>query len=123
MILKKWEPFIPVTLISDTDSLERHLLVDSGADITLIPKKVGKELGFALKEGEEINSLGGVSGSTAIVYRQLKLRIGKFEFDAPVAWALLEEKVPLLLGREVVFDKFDIEFKQAERKVIFRWRG
>ncbi|MFH1563234.1 MAG: retropepsin-like aspartic protease [Nitrospirota bacterium] len=121
-MLKKWKPIILLTLISDTASLEEHLLVDSGADITLIPEKVGKELGFALKEDEEIDSLGGVSGSTPIVYRQLKLRIGKFEFDAPVAWAL-EEGIPFLLGREVVFDKFDIEFKQAERKVIFRWRG
>ncbi|MEK9149089.1 MAG: retropepsin-like aspartic protease [Candidatus Desantisbacteria bacterium] len=121
-MLKKWKPIILLTLISDTVSLEEYLLVDSGADITLIPKKVGKELGFTLKEGEEPDSLGGVTGSTPIVYRQLKIRIGKFEFDAPVAWAL-EERVPFLLGREVVFDKFNIEFKQAERKVIFRWRG
>ncbi|MBU0600064.1 retropepsin-like domain-containing protein [bacterium] len=121
-MLKEWKPIILLTLISDTAALKEYLLVDSGADITLIPKRVGKELGFVLKEGEEPSSLGGVSGSTPIVYRQVKLRIGEFEFDTPVAWALLEEKIPLLLGREVVFDKFDIEFKQAERKVIFRWR-
>ena len=118
----KWKPFIPVTLISSMATLKRYLLVDSGADITLIPKEEGKEIGFALKEGEDIKSIGGVGSSLPVVYRELKLQIGVYEFNAPVAWAL-EEDVPFLLGREVVFDKFDIEFKQAERKVIFRWRG
>ena len=28
----------------------------------------------------------------------------------------------LLLGREVVFDKFNIEFRQAEEQIIFTWR-
>jgi predicted aspartyl protease len=45
---KKWEPFIPVTLISPKITLRRYLLVDSGADITLIPKEVGEKLGFML---------------------------------------------------------------------------
>ncbi len=118
----KWKPFIPVTLITSTTSLKRHFLVDSGADITLVPKEAGKKIGFALKEGEEIQSIGGVSGSLPVVYRELRLQIGEFEFNAPVAWAL-EEDIPFLLGREIVFDKFDIEFKQAEKKIIFKWRG
>jgi len=117
----KWQPVIPVTLISPQITLERYFLVDSGADVTLFPKDVGEKLGFKIREGEEVKSISGVSGSIPIIHRLLKIQIGEFEFDIPVAWAL-EEEVPLLLGREVVFDKFDIEFKQAERKVIFRWR-
>ncbi|MDI6795046.1 MAG: retropepsin-like aspartic protease [bacterium] len=119
---RKWEPFIPVILISPETTLKRYFLVDSGADMTLFPKGVGEKLGFKIREGEEIKSISGVSGSLPVVHRRIKLRIGEFEFDAPVAWAL-EEEVPLLLGREVVFDKFDIEFRQAERKIIFKWRG
>jgi len=85
MTLPKWKPFIPVTLISSTSALKRYLLVDSGADITLIPKEAGKEMGFALKEGEDIKSNGGVGSSLPVVYRELKLQIGVFEFNAPVA--------------------------------------
>jgi hypothetical protein len=29
----------------------------------------------------------------------------------------------LLLGREVVFDKFNIEFRQADEQIIFTWRN
>ena len=28
----------------------------------------------------------------------------------------------LLLGREVVFDRFNIEFRQADEQIIFTWR-
>ena len=30
---------------------------------------------------------------------------------------------PLLLGRETVFDLFDLKFVQAEERVEFEWRG
>lgn len=33
--------------------------------------------------------------------------------------ALIED-VPYILGREDVFDKFDIEFKQKNKKIIFK---
>jgi hypothetical protein len=29
----------------------------------------------------------------------------------------------MILGREVVFDKFNIEFRQADEQIIFTWRG
>ena len=108
-------------MISAEICLERYMLVDSGADTTLIPRSVGKGLGFKIHEGEDIFSLGGISGAVPVVYRKLTIRLGEIELKIPVAWAM-DENVPLLLGREVVFEKFDIEFRQAERKIIFRWR-
>jgi hypothetical protein len=30
---------------------------------------------------------------------------------------------PLLLGREVVFDSFDLKFVQADERIEFDWRG
>ena len=45
-------------------------------------------------------------------------------FKVPVAWILSEVgDTPLLLGREVVFDLFDIKFVQAEERIEFEWRG
>jgi hypothetical protein len=41
-----------------------------------------------------------------------------------VAWLQTEiTDAPLLLGREVVFDLFNIEFIQAEERIEFKWRG
>ena len=44
-------------------------------------------------------------------------------FNAPVAWLQNNTTDVMLLGREVVFDKFDIHFKQADEQIIFTWRG
>jgi hypothetical protein len=43
-------------------------------------------------------------------------------FTAPVAWAQTDFCEEILLGREVVFDLFDIEFKQADETIIFKRR-
>ena len=51
------------------------------------------------------------------------MTIDGHSFIAPVAW--LQTKTggeQLLLGREVVFDKFNIEFRQADEQIIFTCR-
>ena len=39
--------------------------------------------------------------------------------SARVGWSLRED-VPFLLGRMGVFDRFSIEFREHEEKVVFR---
>lgn len=45
------------------------------------------------------------------------MSVGSTTFDCEVAWALIEE-VPPLLGRRSVFDRFSVEFREWERKVV-----
>ncbi len=94
------------------------MYIDSGADIILIPKQVGDALGFEVKD-DEIKEIGGI-GNTKIpvIIKTAPVRIGDKTFNARIAWALIEE-VPPLLGRVDVFDIFDVQFKQRERKIIF----
>jgi hypothetical protein len=47
------------------------------------------------------------------------MEIGDIRFLSTVMWALSDD-LPNLLGREDVFDCFHIEFKQSERRTIFR---
>ena len=95
------------------------LYVDSGADITLLPKKVGEFLGFKIKEGEEVKEIKGIGNSKdPYVIRKVNMKIGKKEFEARIAWSLIED-VPMVLGRLDVFDKFDTLFKEREEKVVF----
>jgi hypothetical protein len=51
------------------------------------------------------------------------MKINDHIFSAPIAWLQNENCEEILLGREVVFDLFDIEFKQAEEKIIFKHRN
>ncbi|HLC68465.1 MAG TPA: hypothetical protein VJH24_01385 [Candidatus Bilamarchaeaceae archaeon] len=92
--------------------------VDSGADLTLVPKSLGTFLDLKIAE-DEITDIQGVGArQVPVILRKAKIRIGGKEIEVTIAWSLIEE-VPLLLGRKDVFDNFEIIFK--ENKTIFRY--
>jgi hypothetical protein len=100
------------------------MVVDSGAEVTLISRELGNLLGFSISSGEPISTGNGVGGEIEYVNRLVDLTIDEHTFQAPVAWLLTKvTNAPLLLGREVVFDMFDIKFIQAEERIEFAWRS
>ena len=115
------KPFALVTLINGETLHEAEMLVDSGADVTLIRKSRGEDLELPVPHEHEVKYLGGIAGGVPVVYRTLELKIGDVKFPCRVAWAQTEN-VPSVLGRLDVFDKFDIEFKQSDRKILFKTR-
>jgi hypothetical protein len=99
------------------------MLVDSGADISIIPKWTGEDLGLQIAESEYIEKAEGVNGTVDYVIRNLTFDIDGHIFKAPVGWIQTEGVDDVLLGREVVFDIFDVEFKQAEELILFKRRN
>ena len=81
--------------------------------------QVGHILGWTVAPSETPYQMGGISGNLPCYLRRVDMEIGAIRFACPVMWALSDD-VPNLLGREGVFDRFDIEFRQRNRKVIFR---
>jgi hypothetical protein len=112
------QPYASVILRAGSHSFVGEFLIDSGADISLIPRGVGELLGLTSGEGE-INDLGDLQATLPAVYREVEMQIGEERLQVRLAWALTED-VPLILGRLDVFDFFDIEFRQRERCTIFR---
>lgn len=108
-----------VTIINGDNKCTLDMVVDSGADITLIPKNIGEDLGLEISSEKEIKSIGGIGGRIPIIERKLILKIGSEEFPATIGWALEEDLVPLL-GREDVFDRYHIEFLQDKEITRFR---
>lgn len=118
----EWQPKYEVVLKA-INSVKMDILVDSGADFSLIPQALGLQLGFTKSIGEKISMADGIGGSVEYLLRNIELEIDSHHFTAPVAWIQNDDCQEALLGREVVFDLFDIEFKQAEEIIIFKWRG
>ncbi len=116
-----WQPKYDICL-TFRESKIVEMLVDSGSDISLITLNLGQDLGYAISSGEILSSGEGVGGSIQYVLRQVEMQIDEHIFSAPIAWLQNEECQEVLLGREVVFDLFDIEFKQAEEKILFKYR-
>lgn len=113
----------PVALVEFQDTggnwIFKDLYIDSGADITLVPRSVGDLLGFELGSEESIEEIGGIAGKLPTVRRRTNMKIDNVEFEVELAWALTEE-APLLLGRKDVFDAFHIIFKQDEGLIVFQ---
>lgn len=116
--------FRPVAKIyllrSESEWIAEYFYVDSGADYTLIPYRMGRFLGLE-RIALEVKEIGGVGGSIAARFAVVPMRIEVHQFDCTIAWAQIE-RVPFLLGREDVFEYFDITFQQRKKKTVFIWQ-
>jgi Family of unknown function (DUF5678)/Aspartyl protease len=118
-----WQPNYSVTLKHRDIELFTTMLVDSGAELSLISLKVGQDLGYSLADAESTLLAETIGGRVEYVLRNVEMTIDGHSFIATTAWLQTNTGgEQLLLGREVVFDKFNIEFKQAEEQIIFTWR-
>ncbi len=93
------------------------MYVDSGADITLLPREFGENLGLIIEE-EEIQDISGVGGGRIpVIIKTIEMRIGDHAINAMVAWSL-EEEVPALLGRMDIFNDTRVSFIHNEMVVF-----
>jgi hypothetical protein len=113
-----YRPFAAVTLKYGSNSVTDQFLVDAGADITLIPTRIGMALNLPAPKRGEIFPLGGIGGFLPTVHRKVAMEIGNYRLEARIAWAQ-SERPPLLLGRVDVFDFFKITFDQTARMTTF----
>ncbi len=116
----KWVPDYLIGLSTSSHSNKFSMLVDSGADISIIPQFVGEDLGLKIDETDYIDKAEGVNGTVDYIIKNLTLNIDGHVFKAPVGWVLTDGVDDILLGREVVFDIFDVEFKQSKQIILFK---
>ncbi len=111
-------PVARIILINGDIEVPEMVYVDSGADVTLIPRSVGELLNFKIEADDKIEEIKGIGDlGIPIVIKKVKIKIAEKLINARIAWSLVEE-VPLLLGRVDIFKLFDITFEK-EMKTIF----
>ncbi|MBS3077544.1 retroviral-like aspartic protease [Candidatus Pacearchaeota archaeon] len=115
-------PSILVTFGGAGAKYDFMVLVDSGADVSVIPKSIAELLGLNLAgEEEEASGIGGV---VPAVESSVQIEIHKghehYSFVLPVKVILDDSDFPILLGREGFFDKFVVTFNQSEEKLILK---
>jgi hypothetical protein len=122
-------PLIPLEIFSPMFGrfVVVHFLVDSGADVSALPKELALETGLEEEELQgDASLLEGIGGSIRIRKTTLRVKMPivhnpvTFEMDCRVLQERRtdgQEPFPTILGRRQFFERFDITFKEAQRKI------
>ena len=114
-------PLVPVTFIGK-ESFDTFALIDSGADISAMPRETAEILGLNIKG--EVSTAYGIGGKVNSIQTTTTIHIHKGHEDyrllLPVKVILDNYDFPILLGRLGFFDSFVITFDQKEEKVMLK---
>ena len=95
------------------------MILDTGAEMTLIPWSTGRVLGFERGRREAARWMGGIGGRVGYVERRLTLGWDGGELTGRVAWAQTDG-LPALLGRSDFLDRLDVAFYGPARRFTIR---
>jgi hypothetical protein len=97
------------------------MLVDTGADYTLLPRAHATVLGVDVRRQCRRVATAGIGGvETVHLLPRLRMRLGPWSRLIPVGF-LDRDDVPPLLGRTGCLDAFDVRF--TGRRTTFSARG
>jgi hypothetical protein len=118
-------PRILVRLGTSKNSIDVPALMDSGSDITVIPRGIAEYIG--LKFGGKKTKLYGYNEATDGEESLVDITfIGKAERqsvklqDVPVIIPDTKVDDDVILGVIRIFDEFDISFKKSDNKIILK---
>jgi predicted aspartyl protease len=115
-------PIVPVKFsYKNRDTPIIDALLDSGGDFIVIPIPIAKYLGLKLKKAGSVDTAGG---TTQLFKSNLDMTIGKKDYI--IAYNNLEihvsgrDDIPVLLGRNPIFEEYEITFKKKENQLILK---
>lgn len=89
---------------------EVWMIVDSGADYTILPKYFAQRLGVDLKKDCRVFETSGIGGEEKVYFlASIKIKIGSWVRDIPVGF-LDKDEIPPLLGRHLFLETFEVLF-------------
>ena len=116
-------PQVPVVLTYGGNPLEAVGLLDSGADVNVLPYRVGVEIGAAWSDGLPLVHLSGNLARVEARGIILDAAVGSFPpVRLAFAWTRAED-MPLLLGQVNFFAEFDVCFFRSQGFVELRPRA
>jgi hypothetical protein len=115
----RYRPIIPIQLEHETRLIRYEVLVDSGADMCILPGDIGRAIGIDIESGEYFE-LGGVAGKLETGYlHSITLKIGKYSYNTKVGFMdTMQDDAFGMAGQKGLFDHFAIKFDYPEHKLI-----
>lgn len=114
-------PVIPVELRSGRGRVRYEVLVDSGADINVVPAEVGELLGIDIESGER-SGVGGITGGTLPYYlHPVTIHVGGWAYEVEMGFM---PGMPAMgygvVGQRGFFDLFKVIFDQDREEIELR---
>ena len=110
----KQRPSLPVSLRGPTATCDAVALVDSGADVNVLPWSLGLKLGFAWNPNKATIRVAGVAGRSFAMPVVLSMGFAEFSgVTQAFAWCQSDD-VPLVLGQTNFFMEFDLCFFRSK---------
>lgn len=92
--------------------LKLSMLVDTGADYTLLPRSQAEALGINLEKDCVPHLTGGIGGPERVyLLKKIKVKLGDWAREITVGF-LERDNIPPLLGRHKFLETFDVLFSQ-----------
>lgn len=117
-------PMLHIRLSSGEDSLTTIGLIDSGSTTTFVPLEMAEMLSLPIEKQDDAVGAGGRFQNTV---RRVDISIlkGSGEFakfsNFPAYVPTEPDRIPyVVLGRDSIFKKFDITFREHKQRVILR---
>ncbi|MBI2327541.1 retroviral-like aspartic protease family protein [Candidatus Curtissbacteria bacterium] len=91
------------------------MLIDTGADYTMLPRFLAEPLGVDLKGDCKVIETEGVGGKSKVFLKKTKIqaKIGQYARKIPVGF-LAHDYIPPLLGRQKFFETFKVTFEKFQ---------
>ena len=119
---KLYRPVAEISLYSTNYNkwLKVWMVVDTGADHSILPKYFSNSLGISLNKDCYKEWTTGIGGDQRIfmLKKPLRVKLGEMEHYVPVAMSE-NDNIPPIMGRLGFIDSFNVEFL-IKRKVIFK---
>lgn len=94
----------------DKEWIETWMIVDTGADYTLLPRFMAYNLGVNLEKECKIFTTYGIGGGEKVYFLpKIKVKLGNWERIIPIGF-LERNEIPPLMGRNLFFETFETLF-------------
>jgi predicted aspartyl protease len=94
---------------------EAWMIVDTGADYTLLPRYFSKRLGINLEKDCKIFKTSGIGGEEKVYFlKSIKVKLGNWRRDIPIGF-LDRDDIPPLMGRHQFLETFEALFSSNHR--------
>ncbi len=114
-------PIIPVEILFEKQAVRYEVLVDSGADCTLLPSEIGELLGIDVESGRK-DRIGGITGGGMPFFiHQVLLRVGGWTFEVPVGFMPgMPDFEYGVVGQGGFFDLFEVTFNRRKAEIALK---